>query len=160
MTIFEVLAREHAEIDARFTRVRDASTPEAAREPFQALATKLITCMRAEHAIVYPRFAFLAGLDDEVAQAVREHDRVEQAINYLRLSTLGPDAWHAGVSRLQQLVRNHLETEEWILIPVARLRLSNEDIVKIGEEFLSFEPIAASAAAPSITYEPSVDVAA
>ena len=117
MTIFEVLAREHADIEALFARVRDATTPDAAREPFQALAMRLITCMRAEHAIVYPRFAFLAGLDDEVAQAVREHDRVEQAINYLRLSTLEAEAWHAGVARLQQLVRNHVETEEWICRP-------------------------------------------
>lgn len=108
--------------------------------------------MRAEHAVVYPRFAFDAGLEDEVTRAIREHDRIEQAINHLRLSGLGPDAWGGAMTRLQLLVSDHLETEEWILFPVARLRLSTEAATAIAAEFEAYQPVAASVAAPSITY--------
>ncbi len=156
MTIFELLARKHGEIDALFRQTHDAlaaSRADQARNWFDILSTTLIACMRAEHAVVYPRFAHLAGLEDEVIQAIREHDRIEQAVNHLRLAPLAPDAWHGALTRLQVLVNDHVETAAWILFPVARLRLSTAEGTKIGEEFAAYEPIAASVASPSITYD-------
>jgi len=155
MTIFDVLARQHGEIDGLFRELQAelaAGHEVEARTRFQALSTKLIACMRAEHAVVYPRFAFEAGLDDEVARAIREHDRIEQAINHLRLAPLAPDAWNGAVTRLQLLVADHLETEEWILFPVARLRLTSEAASKLAADFEAYQPVAAAVAAPSITY--------
>lgn len=156
MTVFELLARKHGEIDALFSQTHDAlaaSRPDQARTWFDLLSTNLIACMRAENAVVYPRFAHLAGLEDEVIQAIREHDRIEQAVNHLRLVPLTQDAWQGALTRLQVMVTNHVETEDWILFPVARLRLSTAEATKIGEEFAAYEPIAASVASPSITYD-------
>ncbi|MBA3820622.1 MAG: hemerythrin domain-containing protein [Deltaproteobacteria bacterium] len=155
MTIFEVLAEQHGRVEALFREVQSAlgaNKDRVARARFQELSTTLIACMRTEHAIVYPRFAFLAGLDEEVTRAIREHDRIEQAINHLRLGALTPDLYQGALTRLQLLVADHVETEEWILFPVARLRLSTEDARKLADEFRAFQPVAAAAAAPSITY--------
>lgn len=156
MTIFELLARKHGEIDALFRQTQDAlaaSRADQARTWFDMLSTSLIACMRAENAVVYPRFAHLAGLEDEVIHAIREHDRIEQAVNHLRLVPLTLDAWQGALTRLQVLVCDHVETEEWILCPVARLRLTTAEATKLGEEFAAYEPIAASVASPSITYD-------
>ncbi|MDQ3366270.1 MAG: hemerythrin domain-containing protein [Myxococcota bacterium] len=161
MTIFDVLAEQHGQIDALFREVQSAlggHKNRVARARFQELSTKLIACMRTEHAIVYPRFAFLAGLEDEVVRAIREHDKIEQAINHLRLGALAPDLFQGALTRLQLLVADHVETEEWILFPVARLRLTTEDARQLADEFRAFQPVAAAAAAPSITY--FVDAAA
>lgn len=155
MTIFEVLAKQHGEVEALFREVKHAAAggnEAAAHATFQTLSTQLIACMRAEHAVVYPRFAFLAGLEDEVARAIREHDRIEQAINSLRLAALPLELWQAALTRLQALVTDHVETEEWILFPVARLRLTREQVTQIAVEFAAYQPVAASVAAPSITY--------
>ena len=161
MTIFELLAKQHVEVEAGFREIHTAlerMDHRRARVLFAALSTKLLACMRSEHAVVYPSFAYHAGLADEIKRAVREHDKIEQSINHLRLIPLAPDAWRGALTRLQFLVAEHLETEEWILFPVARLRLSTEQAQQLATRYSAHVIIALPTTACSITYEPSVDV--
>ena len=155
-TIFEVLGRQHGELDTLFRQVHDAlvsGRESTARHRFAELSTRLLGFMHAEHSIVYPQFAFMAGLEDEVRRAVREHDQIEQAINHLRLAPLSAEEFQGALTRLQCLLADHLETEEWILFPVATLRLSGDDARRIAAEYLAYEPVAMSVAQPSITYD-------
>ena len=157
MTIFDLLAQQHAEVEAAFREIHQ--TLDRAR--FTAFSTKLLASMRAEHAVVYPAFAFHAGLDDEVKRAIREHDKIEQAINHLRLVPLTPDEWRGAFTRLQVLVTDHFETEEWILFPVARLRLATELAKRLATEFTAHATLALPTTACSITYDcPCVDATA
>lgn len=156
MTIFELLAQQHVEIEGSFGDIHAALEREAhgeARTLFTTLSTKLLASMRSEHAVVYPSFSYHAGLADEVSRAIREHQRIEHSINGLRLTPLAPDAWCQALTRLQVLVANHLETEEWILFPVARLRLSNEQSTRLGREFVTAQTIALPTSSCSITYD-------
>jgi iron-sulfur cluster repair protein YtfE (RIC family) len=156
MTIFEVLAQRHGELERLFHDVDEAvaaSKHRLARAVFRELSVKLIACLRAEHAVVYPRFAYLAQLETEVAEASREHDAIERAINHIRLAMLTPDEWHEAVKRLQAQVAAHATTEEWVVFPMARLVIGDEDLRAIGAQFVAYEPIAASVAGASITYD-------
>jgi hypothetical protein len=156
MTIFEVLAARHVEVDTAFHQIHTAlarGDRDAASKEFQALSTSLLASMRAEHAIVYPAFAFYAGLHDEVHRAIREHDAIEQAINHIRLVPLAPEAWQGALTRLQLLVVDHVDTEEWILFPVARLRISSEQATKLASDFLAHQTFATPTTACSITYD-------
>lgn len=163
MTIFDLLARQHVEVEAAFHDIQsalDRRDHDGARVAFTALSAKLLASMRAEHAVVYPSFAFHAGLDDDVQRAIREHDKIEQAINHLRLVPLAPDAWRGALTRLQVLVADHFETEEWILLPVARLRLSTEQATRLATEFTTHASLALPTTACSITYDPCAGVTA
>ena len=51
------------------------------------------------------------------------------------------------------LVADHLETEEWILFPVARLRLTSEAATRLAAEFRAFHLIALPTSGCSITYD-------
>lgn len=156
MTIFELLAQQHVEIDGSFRDIHAALEQKQhgeARALFVTLSAKLLASMRSEHAVVYPSFAYHAGLDDEVRRAIREHQRIEHAVNQLRLIPLAPDAWAAALTRLQLHVAEHLETEAWILFPVARLRLSTEEATKLARAFLAFQTIALPTTSCSITYD-------
>ncbi len=156
-TIFEVLGRQHGALDTLFRQVHDAlatGRERAAREGFAKLSTRVLGLMHAEHSIVYPQFAFLAGLSDEVSRAIREHDRIEQTINHIRLVPLTVEEFQGAVTRLQVLISDHLETAEWILFPVATMRLSGDDARRIASEYLAYEPVATSVAAASITWDP------
>lgn len=157
MTVFEVLARQHVEIEAAFRDIQHAAAERldhgVARTLFAALSTRLLACLRAERAVVYPRFAYDAGLSDEIQRAIREHGRIEQAIGELRLAPLAPAAWRTALARLQKRVADHVETEEWILFPVARLRLSTASVTKLADELAAFETAARAMAACSITYD-------
>lgn len=156
MTIFDVLAQQHVEVDAAFRDIHASQERKdhgKARALFAALSTKLLACMRAEHAVVYPCFSYEAGLAEEVKRAVREHDKIEQVINHLRLVPLARDAWQGALIRLQILVADHLETEEWILFPVARLRLTSDLATKLAGEFEKHRAMALPTTGCSITYE-------
>lgn len=156
MTIFDVLAERQRELETLFRRTTEAfggGRSDEARSLAQELTTKLLACMRAEHSIVYPCFAFSAGLGDEVARAIEEHGRIEDAINWLRIGPQDDWAWRGALTALQLMVANHVETEEYFLFPVARLRLTPEQASQLAREFATFEPLAASVAQPSITYD-------
>ena len=156
MTIFELLAQEHVEVETAFRDIHAALERKdhgGARTRFNTLSTRLLAAMRAEHAVVYPSFAYHAGLTDEVKRAIREHQSIEQSINQLRLIPLAPEAWRGALTRLQILVADHMETEEWILFPVARLRLTTEQATKLAGEFSAFQTIALPTTACSITYD-------
>lgn len=156
MTIFEVLGRQHGELDTMFRQVHDAlasSRMDAARDMFQKLSTKLLGMMHAEHAVVYPQFVFLADLGDEVSRAIREHSKIEEAVNHVRLAPLDADGFCGAVMKLQLMIADHHETDEWILFPVATLRLSGDAQRKLATEYQAYEPLAEAVAAPSITWD-------
>ncbi|HEU0032061.1 MAG TPA: hemerythrin domain-containing protein [Kofleriaceae bacterium] len=146
-----------------FRQIEAAATagePARARELFHTLSTRLIACMRAEHSIVYPKFAFAANLGDEVREASREHDRIERAINQIRIAPLSDEDWLTAVRQLERSVAEHAQSEEWVLFPIASLALSHEELRGLGEEFQRYQAIAASVAGASITYDIVVALAA
>lgn len=158
MSITELLERAHRELDALFEGVEVAAAQgkyRLARETFRRLSIKLIATMRAEHATVYPRLAFVAGLASEVAEASREHDQIERAINDIRLGGLAPADWRDRVGVLRTKVADHARAEHWVLFPIAMLALSAADLAALAQAFLAYVPIATSVAGPSITYEAS-----
>jgi hypothetical protein len=156
VTIFEVLAEKQEAIEARFRRTHDAANAgdiDGARAVFGELSARLVGLMRAEHAVVYPVLVYSAGLGIEVTQALRDHREIEDAINHIRLGALDPEAWAGAVVRLHGHVAMHLDLEELVMFPVARLRLTTEEMSKLAEDFVALEPRAFAVAGPSITYE-------
>jgi hypothetical protein len=159
VTIFDLLAAKQEAIEALFRRTHDAANAgdtERARSVFGELSALLVGVMRAEHAVVYPVFVYSAGLAHEVSQALRDHREIEDAVNHIRLSGLEPEAWAGAVVRLHGHVAMHLDLEELVMFPVARLRLTNEEMRKLAEDFIAAEPRTHAVAGASITYEPSV----
>lgn len=157
MAIFDLLSKQCREIEELFGDVQNAvisDQMELAEVTFQLLSVKLITAMRAEHATVYPRIADATGLVHEVLVAVKQHDEIEQAINNVRLGALAQDAWCDGIAHLGKLVADHADYEEQTLFPVARLSLSNLQQRRIAADYMCFQPVAASVASVSITYDP------
>ena len=155
MTIVEVLEAQHRDLDAWFDDVNDAADIERARAMFRDLSTKLIARMRAEHAVVYPRIAFGCKLRDEVCHATREHERIEAAVNELRLADMPADEWRVAVCVLQQLVADHHAAEHWSLFSLASIVMSHAELCRIADDYLAFEASSVTTAAASITYEPA-----
>lgn len=157
MSAFESLSRHQREIDELLGDVRNAVASEQrvlADANFQLLAVKLLACMKAEHAVVYPRLADVAGLVAEVAQARREHDAIEQTLNRLRVGGLAPDAWDAELDRLARQISTHADLEEFSLFPIASLALSAKELARIEADYLAYHAFTVTVAGPSITYDP------
>jgi len=156
MSIFEQLAKQQREIEELFCDVRRALATEQrslGHVLFQGVATKLIACMRAEHATVYPRFADIEGLVAEVSLARHQHQGIEDAINNLRIGGLSGDTWDAELDRLIRLFNQHADLEELSMFPIAGLSLSTKQLIKIGTDFAAYLACSTSVAGASITYQ-------
>lgn len=156
MSIFEVLGRQQRQIEELIEdtiQQMAKGQKELAFVTFQLLSNKLVSCMRAEHATVYPRLERDAGLVDEVAQARAEHEAIEDAITRLRVAGLRRSAWLVELSNLARLVERHAELEELSLFPMAALTFSTEQLVEMGLQFTAALAMASTVADAAITYE-------
>lgn len=155
-TIFDALRTTHREIEELFGDVQNAIATEQAELAemlFQLASVKIVSAMRAEHSVVYPRFAREAGLVDEVAQALREHSGIEHMIDLLRVGGLDAAEWAAVVNQLGTLVADHVDCEECTLFPIASLSFSSEQLVEMGRDYQEHMKLIAPIAGASITYE-------
>jgi len=158
MSIFDQLGKQQRQLSELFCDIRRALSTDQrglAQVLFQLAGNKLIACMRAEHAVVYPRFADIDGLVSEVSQARREHETIEDSINQLRIGGLHGDTWDAELDRLIRLFEQHADLEELSLFPIAGLSLTTKQLVKIGVDFAAHLARSTSVAGASITYAPA-----
>jgi hypothetical protein len=155
-TIFEALRTSHREVEELFGDVQNAVATgqiELAKTLFQLVSVKLVATMRAEHSVVYPRFAKEAGLMDEVSQALREHTGIERMIDLLRVGGLDSNEWCEAVSQLGSLVADHADCEECTLFPMASLSLDNKALTEIAADYKARVTETVPIAGASITYE-------
>lgn len=156
-SIFDVLIAQHRETEELFGDVQNAihtGQLELARVAFQLLSSKLIAGMHAEHTMVYPQFARHAGLEQEVSDAVHEHDAIERAVNHVRVGTVTDEQWCDAVAQLGKLVADHADFEEYTLFPIARLSLTTAKICGLADDYLRATERSTPLAGVSITYDP------
>jgi hypothetical protein len=152
VTVFDVLQRQQRELDGLFDELQLCDEDES-WYLFQIVSTRWIAGMRAEHAIVYPRLAARCGLAEELHQAMREDEVIESAINHVRLAPMCPIEWREGVRALRTRVAERAMWQQWVLGPLAHLSISTRELAQLTKDFLAFQPVALTAAAPSITYD-------
>ena len=155
-TIFDVLRKTHREVEELFGDVQNAIHTQQfdiAETLFQLVSVKLVSAMRAEHAVVYPRFARDAKLHVETEQALLEHDGIERMIDWIRVGGLPQDEWCETVAKLGTLVADHADCEECTLFPLASLEMSTAQLQDIGKDFVERMAQTTPVAGASITYE-------
>lgn len=155
-TIFEALRTSHREVEELFGDVQnavDSGQIELAKTLFQLVSVKLVATMRAEHAVVYPRFAKEAHLVEEVSQALLEHSGIERMIDLLRVGGLDANEWCDAISQLGSLVADHADCEECTLFPIASLTFDTKALTDIAKDYAARVRETVPIAGASITYE-------
>lgn len=156
MSIFDELSRQQRQVSELLVDLQaqvQRGQTELAFVTFQLLANKLTACMRAEHAVVYPRFAREAGLATEIAQAHQQHAAIEQTLTRMRVGGLNRLAWRVELTHLVKLVDEHAELEELTLFPMAALTFSSEQLAELGTDFAAYLAVAITVADAAITYD-------
>ena len=154
MTVFEILHKQERELDALIDELQ-LSDGDEAWYLFQTVSTRWIASMRAEHAIVYPELAVRCDLHHELLEATRADEEIEHAINHARLAPLCPIEWREAVRALRNRIADRANWEQYVLGPLAHLTLSPAELAWLTKAYLTFQPVALTAAAASITYEPA-----
>ena len=157
MTVFEVLRRKHHELDAALEAIERTESLADAELQFCELATRIVAFLRAERSVVYPKMARAeSGMRleaHELSQATRYQDRIERAVDHLRLGALPEGTWRAAVRSLRDQIADLASFEEWVVFPFASLALSTVELCHIAGEMLAYEPVAMRFSSVTITYD-------
>ncbi len=124
MDVFEVLARDHRELENTFRRIQGARDVEERTQLFATLQRELSIHMQVEEEIFYPALNDGSQVGERVHEAAREHAEAKRLLDRVDQEAVGSPVWNAQFESLVEAVSHHLSEEETRLFPEARRLLS------------------------------------
>ncbi len=140
-TIFQVLAHDHRDLEARFAQLHELAVSDvaAARNRYPQLATAILVHLHAEAAVLMPRLALLGTLDGVLERSRVDHERLEADVQQLAHANLTPSEWLRGLRRLDTALEHLIEREEADVFPVARRALPIEESHQLARDLRTAE---------------------
>jgi hypothetical protein len=130
---------DHEWFRRQFARLDDASGAEELAAIWEPLAIRLDTHAQAEETIFYPALLRRGDdAEDETDDAIRDHNKIRDAVEAARKSTVGTDEWFAAVGRARTENSEHLAEEEDDGLPDFRRHASWELRSRLGELWVQF----------------------
>jgi iron-sulfur cluster repair protein YtfE (RIC family) len=129
--IWTIIEEDHRKIEAILRQLYDDRYDR--RELLRQLREELIAHTAAEEKANYPVLREIGGFAKEIDHAVAEHDELRRILE--GLERLQNEPWSAALQRLQKAVKDHIDDEEWRLLPVARKELPYHVAEHMKHEF-------------------------
>jgi hypothetical protein len=141
LDITSLIMDDHEWLRRQFARLDDTSDAAELAKIWEPLATRLDTHAQAEETIFYP--ALLRRVDPEDAEeetddAVRDHNKIRDAVAAARSHRAGTHEWYEAVGRARAENTEHLGEEEDEVLPDFRKHASWELRTRLGELWLQF----------------------
>ena len=140
LDITSLIMDDHEWFRRQFARLDDADGPEQLAEIWEPLATRLHTHAQAEETVFYPALLKRGDDDaeDETDDAVRDHNKIRDAVADARKHEVGSDEWFEAVGRAREENTEHLGEEEDEALPDFRKHASWELRTRLGELWREF----------------------
>ncbi|GHJ47079.1 cation-binding protein [Catellatospora sp. TT07R-123] len=138
--ITALILDDHAAFRRGFARLDDAKDAEQMRAVWEPLALHLEIHAEAEERILYPHLLRRGGehADEESLDAIRDHNKIRDAIAESRRHEVGTDPWWSAVWRARRENTEHLGEEEDEGLPDFRRHASDELRARLGAQWLAF----------------------
>jgi hypothetical protein len=139
LDITALIMDDHEWFRRQFARLDDAQGEQELTAIWEPLATRLDTHAQAEETIFYPALLKKgADADDETDDAIRDHNKIRDAVAAARQHPVGTDAWFDAVGRAREENTEHLGEEEDEGLPDFRKHASHEMRARLGELWVQF----------------------
>jgi hemerythrin superfamily protein len=121
------LVHEHRRIAAMFDIVlgTPANEPDDRLAKFAILARELLAHAHAEDEVVYEQLAGSAAVGSWIDRSRDEHQRIEALIREIEQLGDANEHWMNRVKALELAVEHHVDVEEHLVIPRARVALDD-----------------------------------
>jgi Hemerythrin HHE cation binding domain len=138
--VTSLIMDDHEWFRRQFARLDDASGTDELRDVWEPLAARLDTHAEAEEMIFYPYLLKRGGdeADDETDDAVRDHNKIRDAVADAGRHEVGSAAWIAAVGRARNENSEHLAEEEDEALPDFRRHTGFELRAKLAADWLRF----------------------
>ncbi|GGK40129.1 cation-binding protein [Pilimelia terevasa] len=134
-----ILADHHA-FRLGFARLDDARGADELRAVWEPLALHLEVHAEAEERILYPHLLRRGGdeADEETDDAIRDHNKIRDAVAATRDHEIGTDDWWAAVWSARRENSEHLAEEEDEALPDFRRHVDRTLRLDLGRQWLRF----------------------
>jgi hypothetical protein len=138
--ITALILDDHHAFRVGFARLDDARGADQLRAVWEPLALHLEIHAEAEEVLLYPHLLKRGGddADEETEDAIRDHNKIRDAITEANRHEVGSDAWWAGVWKARTENSEHLAEEEDEALPDFRKHASVELRADLGARWLTF----------------------
>ena len=138
--ITALILDDHASFRRGFARLDDAKGVEQLRAVWEPLALHLEIHAEAEELILYPHLLKRGGseADEETDDAIKDHNKIRDAITESRQHEVGSDEWWKAVWAARRENTEHLAEEEDEGLPDFRQHASDELRAELGAQWLRF----------------------
>jgi Hemerythrin HHE cation binding domain len=163
MDITEVILHQHGEQRRLFAYLDEVPTSdvETLAPVWERLQILLETHAEAEERYFYPHLLRLGtgaadseGVDDEVKDAIKDHNEIRDAIVETRDHEPGSDAWQQAVLECRIANDDHMAEEERQDLTDFRQHASLELRHEIAMKFVRYEALKAATGVPPVDKDP------
>jgi hypothetical protein len=139
LDITALIMDDHEWFRRQFARLDDASGGEELAAVWEPLATRLETHAQAEETLFYPALLKRGDeADEETDDAIRDHNKIRDAIADAGKHGVGTAEWFDAVGRARTENTEHLGEEEDEGLPDFRKHASPELRQRLGELWIEF----------------------
>ncbi|WP_433204873.1 hemerythrin domain-containing protein [Dactylosporangium sp. CS-047395] len=138
--ITALILDDHAAFRRGFARLDDADGEERLAAIWDALALHLEIHAEAEERILYPHLLrqHTDEAEEETDDAIRDHNKIRDAIDAAKQHTAGSDAWWKAVWAARKENSEHLTEEEDEVLPDFRKHATMQLRIELGAQWLTF----------------------
>jgi hypothetical protein len=137
--ITALIMDDHEYFRRQFAVLDDARTQEELHAAWAPLAERLDTHAQAEETIFYPHLLKRGDdAEDETDDAIRDHNKIRDAVADAGQHPVGTDAWFAAVGRARKENSEHLAEEEDEGLPDFRRNASHELRAQLAARWIEF----------------------
>ncbi|WP_433045378.1 hemerythrin domain-containing protein [Dactylosporangium sp. CS-033363] len=138
--ITALILDDHAAFRRGFARLDDTEGEEQLAAVWDALALHLEIHAEAEERILYPHLLrqHTEEAEEETDDAIRDHNKIRDAIDAAKEHTAGSEAWWKAVWDARKENSEHLTEEEDEVLPDFRKHAKMELRIELGEQWLTF----------------------
>lgn len=139
LDITALIMDDHEWLRHQFARLDDAASDNELAVIWDPLAIRLDTHAQAEETIFYPALLKRGDdAEDETDDAIRDHNKIRDAVAEAGRHAVGTDAWFQAVGHARAENSEHLAEEEDEGLPDFRKNASWEMRSRLGELWVQF----------------------
>lgn len=139
LDITALIMDDHEWFRRQFARLDDATDAAELAAIWEPLGVRLDTHAQAEETLFYPALLKKgAEAEDETDDAVRDHNKIRDAVDEARRHDVGTDAWFEAVGRARRENTDHLGEEEDEALPDFRKHADEELRHRLGSLWVDF----------------------
>jgi iron-sulfur cluster repair protein YtfE (RIC family) len=131
--LFELLKRDHRQVEKWMTQIEDGAESER-EEIFTTLQDALEKHMQLEEKLFYPQLKKIKELKELAVDAVEEHEQVKNFLSQLEDLDVDDDEWISTFTEMRQGILHHVQDEEKKIFPGCTQFMPAQLLQEIGQK--------------------------